>query len=177
MRKTLLTLLGFFFSIAIYAQSMSLGDLVKILPMTWDDFDSYMLSKGYQFDGNKSSFGAGEKSVVYKAERGTYYVNKIVKWGISRADESNPDYVNIEYNTLNSANYLSLKSQLKTNGYKLISTENRDEHLWLTFRKGDVEVTLISGQATYEDGSKSTEVRYEISVLKYYGSYIENMNR
>ncbi len=139
--------------------------------MSWDDFDTYVLKKGYHFEENHIDEVSHSIGYSYdsKGIKGVYGIDRGVMFGQKGNSETTPDLIIVTYNTFNTQDYLTIKNQIKTNGYKLVSTENKNGGVWLRYKKGDMELTLISSKGLYTNGRESGETEYQISVKRRYG--------
>lgn len=153
-RFVFLALLFFSFSTS-FAQSFSLPELIKMSKMSVDDFDTYVTSKGFVFEG-------ADKDDDF--ERLNYALNldisnsRALKF-ITLYKRYNEGRYFISYQTLDKKEYLNIKNQLKTLGFILqdsrIFTNKGEVYKGevsnvFEYGKGKSEVTLYANAKYFE---------------------------
>ena len=107
MKHSVGCILALFFSISIYAQSVTLNDLIKISSLDQDEVRIFMQRKGFAYDGYTEK---SEKSVF---SLDFISVDKKSVIGYQVRENKN---VSILFLTVEK-NYLNLKETAKANGY------------------------------------------------------------
>src|ERR1035437_1703794 len=154
-----LSLVFFYNPISRLAQTFSLTELISFTSKNLDGFDTYVTAKGFKF------LELREK----ENEKGNTYCLNQSKTSIKNAEKFiTYDYVyydadrNVTFQTANSNDYLKLKAQVIPYGFKFTNTETFKGATVLYYRKGKLELTLISYQNKTESGKVGTN--YEISI-------------
>ncbi len=160
MRKVLLILVCHLFSYAVFSQSFSISELVKISNYNDDDFDTYVTKKGYIFFDESDEEIAGRTTY-------TFLVNGYKKYYITKYKPKKQNYYWVNFQTPSSATYLRLKEELKNNGYKISDKGSINGSPYFKYTKGGKEVTLIS-ESEINEYTKQTRITYEIGVSVYY---------
>ncbi len=145
-------------------QKITINDLVKVVNMDWDQFDTYALVNGFVFEKNESTPMSVSKSY---SKEGHHVMNErsITKSIIFKASEDKPYLVDVTYNTEISSEYLLLKSQAKACGFIFVGTQNYSSGaVGLEYEKKKLHLSLIPGRATTKDGYETSNPRYEIAI-------------
>jgi hypothetical protein len=146
-----------FSSISIIGQNFNLSELIKINNLHLDDFDTYVIKKRYSFYENKNNDFASKTSYVFMKNGVKYsYISKY--YYKTKPEES------ISFQTGDNSIYLKVKADLKILGYKFINTETFNGATYFFYKKGNIEVSLISSYDLNSYGYKVNN--YEISVSK-----------
>lgn len=145
--KSVFILILFAFNNLSYGQKLSLNDLIKLSKSNADNFDTYVTAKGYKFWKSEPGDGYGEPTTIRKYafkqngihHKAAYFICRIsFASGVCQAD----------YQMGYENEYVSIKNQLKVNGFKFLnSKDGADGTLYLTYKKGNVLVGLISAQS------------------------------
>ncbi len=132
-----------FISSTSCGQTFSLPDLIKLSKMNVDDFDTYVTSKGFVFERADECDNHDRVSYVLNLDISNSWASKSI--------EFYKRYINgryhIRYYTRDKKEYLNIKNQLKTLGFKLqdsrISTNKGEVSGLFYFGKGKSEIELI----------------------------------
>lgn len=152
--KFLRIIITFFFLLSVklsIGQNFTLIELIKLTKISNDEFDTYVIKKGYVFDENIHS----EK--IWNGISYTFKINGKNNSYISKylfKDQS----LMISFQTPNSKPYLSIKNEIKTLGYELMESGPLDNAYHYKYRKGSFEVVL------YSVNIDSVNSGYEITV-------------
>lgn len=140
-----------------FSQTFSLTDLVNIVKMDIDNFDTYATSKGYKY--LNATDKEDSKGITYAYNQNQYSKNaekfitlKYVYYGGK----------NVTYQTIKTSDYLNIKTQIKPLGFVFNKSEKFEEANFLYYKKGKLELTLVSFQTPNESGDLSTG--YEIGL-------------
>ena len=144
-----------FFAITSFGQSFSMSELIRMSNMNNDSFDTYVSSKGYVFieeKNNKNNLGN-----TY-ALNPTYGSTVTSEKFISLYSRYHNYLKAVTYQTIDTKEYVRIKSQVKALGFKLIksSPETFDGYssMMNVYRKGKAEITLFA--------DKSYEITYTV---------------
>ncbi|MBK7959335.1 MAG: hypothetical protein IPK03_15320 [Bacteroidetes bacterium] len=130
---------------SIFSQNISLKDMTLLINMDNDDFDNYVLNKGFTFYSNRNS-------VEYL---GAQYCYNQSKNSLSPSCEKIISYLNgkdgyqnsVSYGTPFVKEYLQIKIQLKTLGFSYKETNQKDkETIDIIYTKGKYLIYLTSYQ-------------------------------
>lgn len=106
-----------FFSTSIFGQSFSLPELVRMSKMNVESFDSYVTSRGYVFlEQEKDEYVEG---VNYGLNPDTSDKSRATKFITLHSIYYNFKY-HIYYQTSNKSEYVRIKEQIKSLGFKLM---------------------------------------------------------
>ena len=166
MKKYLILFLLIVITSNIYSQNLNLSDLIKMIKMDVETFDTYITEKGFSFESNLSDEyyeGRSYKHSVIKINGDKFvskyhYVNKY---------DTDPYKNEIGLQTIYKDEYVGIKRDLLKYGFKFSSTKKIDEK----FHNGKVgfesvylgnkmRVTIFS----YINRSESETTIYEISI-------------
>jgi len=154
--KRVFFLVTLLISVAGFSQSFSLNELIKISKYNEDDFDTYVTKKGYIFEEASEKTIASITSYTFLVKGlKTYYVSKFL-------EKESAFWVSFQ--TPDTKNYLSIKEELKTYGYKLFDKGTMDGSNYFKYKKGNSIVSLWSISTTYGYTNR-TRVAYEINVI------------
>jgi hypothetical protein len=97
---------------------MTLLELKNILKMDLSKFETYSLRKGYKFDGVSDEENVfGHTYTIGEGERTIYLTLYVKHYDNSRV---------VTYQTSSTKEYLSLKTEIESNGFKITKTETFD---------------------------------------------------
>ena len=134
--RTFLLAISLTFFLNLNAQTLTADDLVKCVNFDLNKFDTYVTAKGYLFQ-SVSKYG----EYTYSYLNGNKY--------ISINERLNDDFVKgVLYQTLDSRNYLAIKTRLVQLGYKLDATK-KSSNLVFYYVKGKYFIELTSQQDIY----------------------------
>ena len=153
--KILTFVILFYFSNELFCQSFTLTELIRINNFKFEEFDSYVIKKGY-------SFYKYDDKTISKDARTYFYSN------------NNKEYITVCYfdnkeqsttlQTKNSSTYLKTKEDLKILEYKFIENKVENGSIILVYKKNDISVKLIS--MPEKDENHNSFTFYIISVKK-----------
>ena len=160
MRKTSFTILLTVFAFAAtFGQRFSLSELIKLNNQDWDDFDTYVVTKGYQYQET-------DDNDLNEAKAYSFDTNKTsskAPYFISKTFYKKTNLKAVAFQTLKMEEYLAFKTQLKTLGFKYVGAQTTEQATFLDYKKGMIEVSLASFKAPNDSGEMLTG--YEISVV------------
>ena len=139
-----------------FSQIFTLDELVNISNMNTDEFDSFVISKGYEFF--KTETDDYSENIIYAHNLKS---NNIAPSYISKyMFKKNPNTM-VSYQTLEKEVYISIKKQIKTLGFVFVDTEtNENKSIFLNYKKGEIKLTLTSILSVKNPGNTF----YEISI-------------
>lgn len=133
---------------------MTFAEMKNIQKMDLNKFETYCISKGYEFNktiDNGYSFGM---SYTKGYESSTKYLRFYETYVI---DEKNV----IAYETGSSSEYLGIKAQIEASGLKLTKTHSFNGFLFKEYSDTNFEVSIVTGK----DFNLNLDV-YEITLKK-----------
>lgn len=134
--------------------------MIILLNKNVDDFDTYVVTKGFKYA--KTEDDIDFEGIVYALNQREYSA-KAQKF-ITLSTKFFWYERNIHYQTLESSDYLKIKSQIKVLGFKFVETTKLGNATFLEYSKGKLELSLISIRDADEEGEFTTS--YEISLSK-----------
>jgi hypothetical protein len=142
----------------LYGQSFNLNELIRLSKSDLNYFDTYVTNKGFMFLEKRTESNYIANVYVQNSASG-YKTNYI-----SKLDYFSHNEVMIAYRTINSKIYLNIKNDLVKYGFKYIENgEDDDGNIYFTYRKGKLEVSLLSDKTTNAK-LNSNKIDYEIGV-------------
>jgi len=160
--KKIFLLIFILASTSIFAQNFKLNELIKMRNMNWDDFDTYVTSKGYQYNDFKKEKNSTSKHYKYNGSVvGECYINRCIFFD---EVETSPFSISVSFQTIHKEDYLAIKNQLKIQQFKYIGNDTYNEvedaknahAIGMNYVKNKIEITLTSyispqtGGTTYE---------------------------
>ena len=158
--RYLLLLMWLFSENSLIGQNFNLSELIKMKKMNADEFDTYVVKKGYEFFQNNQGDDFTYSSTTY-----TYKVNGAKQAYITKYSNELKKIM-ISFQTINSKVYLNFKNDLKIQGFTLLDSGPNDETNVLRYRKGNIEVLLITGPIR-DEANFNNITGYEISVKDF----------
>ena len=146
--------------IFLFSQKFTLSNIVNLASYNNDNFDTYVISKGYIFNKSESDQRSTTKSYSFSTNK--YERNKAVYW-ISKTDY-NDGVVIISWTTYKSEDYSEIKSQIKAIGFQFTEESNTDGVIGFHYIKGKYELNLYVQELTFDYSIKGNG--YEISLVK-----------
>lgn len=140
----------FFFTITSNAQ-VNLTEMISMLKMNSDKFETYILNKGYEFSNVKDTDKVFGFTYVKGYEKETKYITLYERY-FNKGKH-------LTYQTSNKKEYLLIKKQLIELGFKLVESLNHDGSIAKKYKNNSYELTLINGLNRGEE-------TYEISISK-----------
>ncbi len=168
MKRQLLILFVFFVS-PMYGQRFTLGELIKMTSMNWDNFDTYALMHGYRYSDvsvNKDTLNFNKPvNRIYKGNEKNKE-NKIIN--MRRSEVSND--VTIVYITPDVADYLEIKKDLKHSEFKYLSTSTlpmgNSNVIVFDYGNRKIEVSLMTYDLKKTTSNMGNDSEYRIIVTK-----------
>lgn len=162
MKRIFIIAIVFFLSTPFVSngQTFSLQEMIILLNKNVDDFDTYVVTKGFKYA--KTEDDIDFEGVQYALNQNEYsdkaqkFVTLYTKYFFYER--------NISYQTLESSDYLKIKSQIKVLGFKFVETRKVGNRTFLEYSKGKLELLLISIRDADEEGEFTTT--YEIGLSK-----------
>ena len=133
---------------------MTFAEMKNIQKMDLNKFETYCISKGYEFNetiDNGYSFGM---SYVKGFDKNTKYLSFYETYVL---DDKNV----LCYQTSSSSEYISIKTQIEAAGLKLFNTFTHNGYLHKDYSNSQYEVTLVTGK-----GLRLNLDIYEITLIK-----------
>lgn len=145
-----------FFTTTSLGQSFTLPELIKMSKMNVDDFDTYVTSKGFVFEGADNEDQTEGVSYALNLNISNSKASKFI--GLYERHYDDKYY--IHFQTIDKNEYINIKNQIKTLGFKLknsriFTTDEGKVVNRFLYIKGKSEITI------YVDG-KSFEVNYKV---------------
>lgn len=138
------------------AQRITYNDLKFILYHNLGDSEDFLSKMGLSFS-RVDTMGTKPTALVYNFAKNSphsvYYFN-IEKKSI------NDVFCSVSFFTVIQSDYLKLKESIKNLGFKRTGTEVYDGKLYITYRKGDLQIEFASAKGQLVD-----ETTYYISLL------------
>ena len=133
-----LNIIVFFVSFAFNSagQSFSLPELIKMEKMDLEIFDTYVTSKGYVFF-NKGKY---KNSVHYALNVNGDKASKFIAKDVNL----------ITFQTSVKSEYLKIKNQLKSNGFKFNKSEVENNSVKFIYKKGVTAIVIYAGTKSFE---------------------------
>ena len=125
--------------------------MFSMLKMNSDNFETYILKKGYEISNIKDTDKVFGFTYVKGYEKETKYITLYERY-FSHGKH-------LTYQTSNKNEYLLVKKQLIEFGFKLIESLNFDGSIVKKYKNNSYELTLINGLNRGEE-------TYEISISK-----------
>jgi hypothetical protein len=152
MKQLIITIIFIFAYSLIFSQSFKISELVKIIDYPQDELDTYLNQKGFKYyETINDGYSEGIVYVFYSnGGRYAYLTKQHLKF---------IDKILISFQTPSNSEYLKIKSELKTLGYKYVNSTNSETSICLKYVKGNIELSLHS---IPEDN----QTIYEISVAR-----------
>jgi len=141
---------------------MTLNELMKIYSMDMDQFESYAITKGYEFsnfDKDEDINGATYIKGVGKQTKYLSYYDTYFEYG-----------KRVGYQISNSSELLSIKSQLNSLGFKLFKSYFIEDNQVKQYRNKSFELSIF----TIPPNEENNFVTYEISLKKILFFVINN---
>jgi hypothetical protein len=159
--KKLITLVALVWSLTGFSQSFTLNELIKLSKYDDDEFDTYITKKGYVFN-------EGKADDFYITSDYTFLVDGYTKYFISKNKSKTKDiYSFISFQTPSSKTYLSIKEELKSNGFILLDKGVIDRSQYFEYKKGLNKVTITS-ISNIDEFSNKTSINYGIAIHNNY---------
>lgn len=166
MKKTIILLLLLVITSNIFSQNLNLSDLIKMIKMDVETFDTYITQKGFSFESNMSDELAEGR--IYKHSNVKIKGDKFVsKYQYVNKDYTDPYKNHIQLQTIYKDEYVGIKSDLLKYGFKFSYTKKMDENIFngkdgfeSVYLRNRIKVNLIS----YINRSESERTIYEITI-------------
>ena len=169
MKRLLLAATLLLLANTLFAQKFNLAEMTKMISMNWDEFDTYVITKGYQYfdnDDNELAIRRRYRQISKEYAAG-HECHRVISRMQAKSSEGHPA---ISYTTYFKQDYAAIKDQLKTSGFKYFRSVTHPEHdkndVWLQYTKGQLLLSLVSGKAKTADGQTTDIPEYEISITK-----------
>jgi len=139
-----------------HSQSLTLTDLIKLNVLNEDEFDTFITTKGFTYDGLENREHANIKSYAY-------YVNSVKTSYLSKVTYKTVKSQMVSFQTPSTSIYLNIKTELKKIGFIYARKETNDQATFLYYTKDNMELTLVSStDESRPNGAVKTF--YEISI-------------
>ena len=159
LKKLLITIAIVNFYIIGYCQSFTLGELTNMIKMDVDNFDTYVSNKGFKFLENKDSEIQKGNSYAFNQNSNSRKAEKFITFYYEYYGKTKR---NVTYQTPKTEEYLKIKNQIKSLGFKFKETSNFEGATFLIYFSGKYKLSLISFQS--ENVGGKTSAVYEISI-------------
>jgi hypothetical protein len=143
----------------LFSQTISLGELIRLNNINEDDFDTFVIAKGFKYDGY-------ENGKDYTAKRYTFYENGYKSSFITKYKYNYDNKEMVSFQTPHSETYMNIKTSAKNQGFKYVNstTIEKDNVTLMNYYKGRLNLTLASGKDESNYGGQKT--LYEISIIE-----------
>ena len=129
---------------------ITLNDMKSILKMDYDSFETFVMNKGFIFDSRQKDDFESVSYVKGLGENKKYIT--LYKRMLNNYKKS------VNYQTPNESEYLSLKKQMKEQGFYFFETyENNDENVFTKIYRNKIYELRV-----YSIKNKYNNVTYEI---------------
>lgn len=139
-------------------QSFSIIELQSLTSKNWDDFDTGVTKKGYNYN-------TSTKEVEYEMKSYTFGRNKNLKslsnFFITKYEYSDGSKL-VSWQTNRLSDYIKIKEELKRTSFKYLNSETNNGVNAMYYQKDNKLLSLFSGSAKNEFGYDTDY--YEISV-------------
>ena len=156
MKQIIASLILFVACNVMYGQKFTLRELTNLNNMDWDQFDSYVVAKGYEYNKTEDLEFVESKSYGYKlkGDHSPYFISKTVA--------KNKNVKLVAYQTTDSKDYMSIKSELKNAGFKFAKTETADQSTLLIYTKSNLELILATTKTQQNSGETFSRDRKSV---------------
>lgn len=145
----------------IKAQVFTMSELEVLSSKNWDEFDTYLIKKGYVYNNYDTDKYSELKT--YSFQRNVYSGAAPYWITLCKYLNNNIGLISmISWQTNEVNDYIKIKDQLKVLGYVSQNTEIFDGKTVIYYKKLNKEVLLIVGKKLTTDGKEITS--YEISL-------------
>lgn len=135
MKRITVVILYFILITHYKCQSITISDILKFSNSTYENFDTQILKKGYEFQGNEST----DKFKVYTYR---YIIKNSLFSKIAKIKAFNGTS-SIYFHTKNKENYLNIKSQMQNLGYTFLKEKKSTEgNPIFIYEKGNEEFSF-----------------------------------
>jgi hypothetical protein len=135
-----------------YGQIFSLNELISLNSKNIDQFDTYVTKKGYEFA--KTETKDSMKNWIYNFNRN---YDKGAQYWIELTEFLMPQSIHsymISWYTLEKKDYISIKEQIISAGFKLLSSETLDSGvISYSYSKGKITINLYNAASKLERDS------------------------
>lgn len=121
------------------AQTFSLPELVTLVNKNIDNFDTYVVGRGFIYQETIQEENA--EGVTYALNQ-DQYSTKAAKFITLYTKYISDNRRNVTYQTLLSTDYLKIKNQAKLNGFKFVKTDNYKGTTILVYQKGQMDLSF-----------------------------------
>lgn len=132
-----------FIPILSFSQQISISELINLSNYNDDDFDTLITSKNYTFkeidkaDNNAKKYSYETNDEYYK---GSYRIKKVQHDGI----------VTISWSTYEKEDYLSIKAQIKNNGFVFVNSTLGESLSFFDYKKGKYHLSIMVLPKTFK---------------------------
>jgi hypothetical protein len=159
MKKVFLFIL-LFYSLNGFSQSFTLNELIKLTKSNDNNFDTYVLQRGFQFEDVENHDGFISKSYSLS-------INGAKRYYITKHIPKDNSFKWVSYQTPNSRDYLKMKEDLKRNGFLNTKSDTYNSSNLFEFVKDNCKITIMSGKEDSKEGYESRSIYgYNIKVYK-----------
>lgn len=159
--KAFILLLFLAFANQSSAQKLSLSELINLNGKNYPKFESFVMSKGYNFFKTESNptedtyiFGY---AINYSTNMSDYWIEyTIYKDSLSQFKTS------ISWQTRKKGDYQMIKKDLENNKFNYINTKNEEKQVQVSYAKGKVSALLF--QKHILDGFGTYSLTYEVGI-------------
>ena len=135
---------------------MSLSEIIKVNKMDMDQFETYAISKGYEFHKFQKDENYNGQSYVKGTGKSTKY--------LTLYDSYFSYGTNVTYQTSSSTELLNIKNQLKSLGFNFFNSGTSGESQYKEYKNSKYELSIYTIPPDEEDDA----VKYEINLHNLY---------
>lgn len=165
MKRFLFITFTFFFVSITYGQTFTVTELITINYKNYDDFDTYVTKKGYEYSITDNDALSENRSYSFKRggfdNKAEYWI-KYFKYYDGKTDSK----TNVSWQTSKRTDYINIKNQIKSLGFKFIETKKDETTICIIYRKGKIEVQLYLGSAENTGGEMANYYEINVSILR-----------
>lgn len=158
--KKFILFLSLFVINSVFSQKVSLNELILLAKMNDDEFDTFCIKKGYDIHLIENDDYSENITYIFKKNEMNFSTNYISKFNYKTKNK-----IMVSYQTT-SPNYISIKNEIKSNGFIFIENKLIDETYYLEYKKNNLELSLASFKTKNKDNIEITQYEISLTLLK-----------
>jgi len=131
----------------------------------YDDFDTYVSKKGYEYATSLNDEISESRFYNFKRESSNNKAKYWIRYFRYFEGQTNAK-TNISWQTARQNDYVLIKDQTKSSGFKPVETGNYEETIYSTYQKGKIEVQPYSGNTKNGFGDITSTYEINVSILR-----------
>jgi hypothetical protein len=158
--KKIILFISFFAVNIMFGQSINLKELINLVEMNNDEFDTFCVKKGYELYLLNSNDSNDQISYFVNENKGDFSSNYLSKFNYKEKNR-----IMVSYQTIKS-NYILIKNEIKLNGFIFLENQIIDETYYLEYKKNNLELSLVTFKAKNKVNIENTVYEISIAVTK-----------